>query len=193
MRPRHFAQPEVIAAQGMYTHTASGMLFPANVGAFQRSKILRYDTKDLDMSAGYDLASMAGSVAATVYVYPAPSLVSIGSPPDVVAAARENLSKNEFEARKREILNFRPGAILVKEMDVSLQQGNTLYSGKMATFEYMEVFGGLRQPLRSHLYLFCYAGSKWVIKYRFTHPTDYDASKDIDDFMKNWHWTLTSS
>ena len=191
MRPKHLARPEVISAEGNFTHAASGMTFPHSVGDFQRSKVLRYDTENLDMSAGYDLITVMGSVAATIYVYPAPSLISIGSPPNVVAAARDRLAQNEFEARKREVMHFRPGALLIEEREVSLQQGNATYLGKMATFEYEEVFAGQRQLLRSHLYFFCFAGGKWVIKYRFTHPRFFDATKEIDEFMKNLLWTLT--
>lgn len=191
MRPKHLAQPEVIKSEDTYTHVASGMTFPLSVGDFHRSKVIRYDTEILDMSAGYDLVTVTGSVAATVYVYPAPSLISIGSPPNVVAAARDRLAQNEFAARKREVMQYRPGAILIQEKEVSLQQNNAANVGKMATFEYEEVFAGQRQLLRSHLYLFCFAGGKWVIKYRFTHPRFHDATKEIDEFMKNLFWTLT--
>lgn len=191
MRPRYLAQPEVIKAEGTYTHAASGMIFPSRVGNFWRSNVIRYDTEGLDLSAGYDLVTIAGSIAATVYVYPAPSLISIGSPPNVVAAARTRQAQNEFEARKREIMRFRPGVILVQEGETTLQQSNATYSGKMATFEYEEVFAGRRQLLRSHLYLFCFAGGKWVIKYRFTHPRFFDGTREIDEFMRNLPWTLS--
>jgi uncharacterized protein YigA (DUF484 family) len=87
-------------------------------------------------------------------------------------------------------MHFRPGVILIQERKVSLQQGTATYLGRMATFEYEEVFTGQRQLLRSHLYLFCFVGDKWVIKYRFTHPRFFDATKELDEFMKNLSWTL---
>jgi hypothetical protein len=189
-RLKHLARPEVFKADGDYTHAASGMTFPPRVGNFKRNNLIHYDTKNLDMSAGYELVTVTGTVAATVYVYPAPSLIFIGSPPHVVAAARDLSAQNEFDARKREVMHFRPGVILIQERKVSLQQGTATYLGRMATFEYEEVFTGQRQLLRSHLYLFCFVGDKWVIKYRFTHPRFFDATKELDEFMKNLSWTL---
>jgi hypothetical protein len=190
MRPNNLVRPEIIKAEDTYTHAASGMIFPLTIGDFKRSKVIRYDAEGLDMSAGYDSATAAGPLSATVYVYPAQSLVSIESPPDVIVAARNRLAQNEFEARKREIMQFRPGVVMIEERDVSLQQGNTSYSGRMATFEYQEMFAGQRQLLHSHLYVYCYVGGKWVIKYRFTHPRFFDATKEMNEFMKNLSWTL---
>lgn len=190
MRPKHLARPEAIQSESTYTHTASGMTFPLSVGNFHRSKIIRYDVEGLDMSAGYDLATVAGYLSVTVYVYPAPSLISIGSPPNVIAAARNRLAEDEFAARKLEIMQYRPGVILIQEREVSLRQGNAENLGKMATFEYEEDFAGQRQLLRSHLYLFCFAGDKWTIKYRFTHSRFFDPTQEIEKFMTNLSWTL---
>lgn len=193
MRPTYLAQPEVIKAEGLYIHTASGMAFPSKVGNFQRGAVRRYDAEGLDVSAGYDLITPSGAVAATVYVYPAPSLVSIGSPPEVVASARARLSQNEFETRKQEILHVHPGARLIQEREVSMPWGSMTYSGRMATFEFEDFFAGQRQVLRSHVYLFSYVGEKWTIKYRFTHPKSFDATKEIEGFMQSLSWTLISS
>ena len=99
-QPTYLAQPEVIQAQGAYVHGPSGMTFPTTVGDFQRASITRYDAAGQDMGAGYNLLAPGWAVAATVYVYPAPSLISIGSPSDVVASARATLCKTEFERRK---------------------------------------------------------------------------------------------
>jgi len=192
-RPRYLPQSEVIEATGAYTHADSGMTFPQMVADFRRSRVLRYDTQGLDVSAGYDLYDPPRLVAVTVYVYPAPSLVSIGSPPEVVALARARLAKGEFEARKREVLQAHPGARLVEETEVSLPQGVWTYSGRMATFEYEGVFAFQGQALRSQVYLFNYVGGKWAIKYRFTHPKRFDATKEIEAFMQNLQWTVASS
>ena len=111
-RPRPLAQPQTILTEGSYTHR-SGMTFPLAVEGFRRSIVQRYDQEGLDVSAGYDLYDPSHKIAATVYVYPAPSLVSIGSPPEVVETAHARLAKNEFEARKREILQSHPWSRLI--------------------------------------------------------------------------------
>ena len=100
-RPRPLNQPQAIFADGAYTHEKSGMTFPLAVGDFQRGTVLRYDQDGLDVSVGYNLSGEKQAIIATVYVYPAPPLVSIGSPPEILASARSFLAKNEFEAKKR--------------------------------------------------------------------------------------------
>lgn len=193
-RLRYLHQPVLIEATGAYTHADSGMTFPQVVADFRRSRVLRYDTQGSDVSVGYDLYDPPRLVEVTVYVYPAPSpVVAIGSPPEVVAPARAALAKSEFEARKREILQAHPGAILVEEKEVSLPQGGGAYSGRMATFDYEGVFAFHSQLLRSRVYLFNYVGGKWAIKYRFAHPKKFDATKEIEAFMQNFQWTVASS
>jgi hypothetical protein len=189
----YLAQPEAMQAEGFYLHPASGMAFPLAVGSFQRVNLTRYDAEGLDVSAGYNLLTAGAGIAATVYVYPSPPLVSIGSPNDVVASARATLCKNEFEARKREIVVAHPGAKLVRESDAPLPQGGPPNPGKMAAFDYEEVFAGQQQPLHSELYVFCYIGGKWTVKYRFTSPKSFDATDAISDFMARLRWTISTA
>jgi hypothetical protein len=189
-RPKQLAQPETITSRGTYTHPASGMTFPIKIGDFERSTVYRHDTGDIEVSAGYDLISMAVSIAASVDVYPAPQLDTVGLPSGMVATIRENLSQQEFDSRKRELLSSHPGTVLIQEVEVSLPQSNNPNSGKMAVFEYEDIFFRLRQSLRTKLYLFCFASTDWIIKYQFTYPKNADALQDIDNFMMNLPWTL---
>ncbi|MGI8785855.1 MAG: hypothetical protein ACR2L2_19645 [Acidobacteriota bacterium] len=179
---------ERLAAQGTYVHPASRIRFPKNIGGFQRERVIRYDAKGLDVSAAYNCLNALHPMAATVYVYPAPSLVSIGSSPEVVASARARLTENEFEHRKQEILHAHPGGRLVEQRDTVRVETGQSYSGKLAIFEYEGVFAGSRVPIRSHLYLFCYVGGKWTVKYRFTHPKAVDASKETEEFIQSLSW-----
>src|SRR5688572_5900640 len=87
-RPQPLDQPHIILAEGAYVHEKSGMTFPIAVGDFQRGAVQRYDREGLDVSAGYNLFDSRRQIIATVYVYPAPSLLSIGSPPQTVDSAR---------------------------------------------------------------------------------------------------------
>jgi len=63
-------------------HVPSGMMFPNTLGAFVRRSVHQYDATGLDVSAGYNAVDPA-PVTVTVYVYPSPRLVSLGSPDDV--------------------------------------------------------------------------------------------------------------
>ena len=193
MNPRYLPQPKAVDAAGLYTHKQSGMVFPKTVDDFRRVSVLNYDTEGLHMSAGYDLFDPPRAIAATVYIYPAPRVLSFGSPAKVVASARATLCQSEFEGRKQEILQAHPGAKLIEERDVSLVQSGATYSGKMAAFEYDDVFAHKHQAVGGCFYLFCYVGEKWVVKYRFSHPKDFEATKDIEGFMRNLELTLSTS
>jgi hypothetical protein len=98
------------------------------------------------------------------------------------------LADGEFERRKQEVLHAHPGAVLLEQRNISQTERDQLYSGKIAIFEFEEVFAGSRMPVRSRLYLFCYVGGKWTVKYRFTHPKSEDADREIQEFIQKWSW-----
>jgi hypothetical protein len=189
--PRHLVKPETIPADGPYTHTPSGMSFPVTVADFRRVTLLRYDSKSQDVSAYYYLPSPSGGIAATVYVDPAPPLVPVGSAADL-PAARAVSCESEVDRRKREIYNLHPSAQLLQERNVSLVQGGTPHRGKVAEFEYDDVFDGQRQAVHAEVYLFCYVGSRWALEYRFTTPKTFDADGRIAAFMKGLSWTVAA-
>ena len=188
MHTRPLAQPERVAVRGSYVHSVSKITMPESVAGFQRDAVSRYDADGLDVSAAYNLVTSSHRIAATVYVYPSPSLTSIGSPPEVVAGARAHLTESEFERRKQEIQHAHPGTVLVEQRDISRTEGGQSYVGKFAVFEFEDVFAGSRALVRSRIYLFCYVGGKWTVKYRFTHPKSEDADREIQEFIQKWSW-----
>jgi hypothetical protein len=192
-RPKPLAQPDVIVPQGDFVHAPSGMKFPQQVGEFERRAVLRKDTHGLDVSARYDLLSMAVSIIATIDAYPSPHLDAAEMPAEMVVLAQDNLSQQEFEVRRREILNAHPGAVVVQEGDTTLPQHNTPFMGRMAVIEYEDVFDRQRQLLRAQLHLFSYAAGEWSISYRFTYPRNADASQEIEHFMATLPWTMKRS
>ena len=161
---------------------------PETVGNFKRGTILRFDAEGLDVGVSYNLNTASRHIAATVYVYPAPHVASIGSTAEVIAGARARLAEDEFQRRINEIIHAHPGAVPIHQRDVSRSANGKSYPGKCVVFEYEDVFAGARMPVRSHLYLFCYVDGKWVVKYRFTHPKSEDAEKEIADFIEKWSW-----
>jgi hypothetical protein len=188
------APPERLAARGSYVHPGSKITMPASIAGFERDAVLRYDKDGMDVSPAYNLVTNHNVVTASycvtamVYVYPAPSLNSIGSPPEVVAGARARLTGSEFEWCKREIQGAHPGARLVEQRDVTRTEAGQPYFGKLAIFEFNDIFAGSRIPVRSRLYLYCYVGGKWAVKYRFTYPKSEDADREIEEFIQKWSW-----
>ena len=177
-------EPETVAAEGPYVHSATGMTFPLEVAGFNRDRILRYDKKGLDVSAGYNSSDLIRPVAATVYIFPAPSLISIGSSRETVEPARALLTQRGFDLVKAAIVDAHPDAKLVEEGEASLTQGGKTYRGKRAAFEFREFLA----TARSEVYVFYYVGEKWTIKYRFTYPKDADVGKQIEAFMMALQW-----
>ncbi|HXI87413.1 MAG TPA: hypothetical protein VNH64_08140 [Parvularculaceae bacterium] len=169
------------------------MVFPEQVDDFHRVAIRRYDKDGLDISAGYNLMDPRTPVIATVYVYPAPPLVSIGSPAYVVASAREHLCSDEFARRKAEIVNAHPGARLLNEGDFTFPRDGESVAGKKATYEFDGLFDGIRLRVSSELYVFCYIANKWAIEYRFTSPSEAPSHGKIEMFMNDLPWTISAS
>jgi len=188
VHPRYLAQPEPLAVRGTYVHPPSGIVMPESVAGFRRDMVLRYDTDSFDVSAGYNFLSAIQPIVATVYIYPAPSLVSIGSPPEVVADARAHLTEREFERRKQEIEHVHPGCVFIEQRDIMQIENGQSYPGKLAVFEYEGAFAGSRISLRSRLYVFCFVGGKWAIEYRFTCPKHADTDEKIQEFIQKWRW-----
>lgn len=180
-----FLTAENSEAAGSYIHKPSSMVFPQTINDFKQADINFYDKERSDMSVGYNLFIPSRIVAATFYVFPAPQIVSIGSPPNVVDTAKEITANNQFENTKQSILQDHPRAKLLDENDTSLLQVGVNQLGKMATFEQEDIFANKRQLVQSQLYLFCYADSNWSIKYRFSYPKSFDATKEIEDFMRS--------
>lgn len=187
------ARPAALDAQNHYVHVGSGMRFPAAVNDYQRGEIMRFDAAGLDVGVNYLRRREAdASVVATVYIYPAPALVTIGSPADVVATARDRLCRNEFGRRKRELVAFHPQARLLEECDARAPESLPPVPGRMAVYEFEEPFAGRSQLLRSELWVFCYVTPKWAIQYRFTSPKSAEAESAIRDFMTTLPWSVST-
>jgi hypothetical protein len=138
---------------GCIRHTFSGFVFPTHVGGFQREQMRQYNQVGSDVSAGYNAGVL---IAATVYVYPAPS-----------QQAAEVLSR-EYASKKAEVLHGHHGVAVLSEIPVTITQGGKKHSGKRAYFGYRDIFARTPQDLKSQL-LVCHDGS-FFVEYRFTYP-----------------------
>ncbi|MCR6643210.1 MAG: hypothetical protein NVV62_00900 [Terricaulis sp.] len=187
----------VQAPQGQaYIHVNSGMVFPVGVGPFTRVGVTRYSENAYDESVGYStlVAAPGSEIAATVYVYPAPQLRSYGSPPDVIASARAYLCASDFSRARVDIERAHPGATLISSSEAVLYNAGVMHNGFQAHYSFTAPRFAMRDavPVRSELYVFC-ASERWLLKYRFTYPADYDAAPQIDAFLRGLRWTIPSA
>ncbi len=179
------SQPENIEVLGDYTHDPSGLSFPGQNGSFSRRNLKRFDSEGYDVSATYDPLNPSVPLLSTVYVYPSPGILSILSPPNVKAAAREVMARQHFDGVKSSILKSHPTAVMVAEREVVLDNDSLTGSGRMATFAYTEVLRGTSQDLLSHVYVFSYLDDRWTLKYRFTHARNMDVSDQVQVLMQS--------
>jgi len=156
---------------GRIRHTFSGFVFPKQIGVFHREQMHQYNQAGSDVSAGYNAGVL---IAATVYVYPAPSQQSA-----------EVLSR-EFASKRAEVLHGHQGVAVLSDSPVTVSQGGAKYSGKREYFAYRDIFAHTPQNLKSQLLVF-HDGAVFV-EYRFTYPRDHadQAEQEIERFVRAW-------
>ena len=175
---QYLARPEALPSTGTFSHKPSGFDFPISVGEFQRVDIYKYDVEGEDISVSYNLISRYKHIAATIYIYPSPSIVSLGSPASVIKTARANLCRQDFDAQVQQI-TARPNVRQISGSEAAAKANNTGTHNLSAHFEYEEIFAGVQQPLLSEFELSCYINGKWNIKFRITHPKSLTVWEEI--------------
>jgi len=190
--PRSALGLEVMHPSGPYTQAATGMIYPDTVDQFQRVNIIRYNPDGSDESAGYNDTTPMREINMTVYVFPSPSILSIGSPQSVIEDTRRQLCRSQYEKVQQEVKGAHPDAVLVEKKDTSLTQAGMTYAGHFASFDLTNAkfFGRRDVPSRSEAFLYCYVGGKWSVEYRIDYPRDFDAAASIASFMNDLVWTI---
>ena len=170
------------------------MVFPTAIDDFQRVTIIRYAPDGTDESAGYNYAKPMKEIVATVYVFPSPRVLSIGSPDYVVREAYDKVCQQQFQGVEREVMAAHPAATLVGDGPITIVQPDGNHAGFKATYDLVNdrAFGRTNVASRSEAYLFCFAGGKWSVEYRIDYPRDFDASSLIALFMQDLHWTISA-
>jgi hypothetical protein len=183
---------EIMHPNGPYTQAATGMTYPDAVDQFRRVNIIRYQPDGSDESAGYNDATPLREINMTVYVFPSPPVLSIGSPRSAVEDTRRQLCQSQYEKVQQEVMTAHPDAVLVEKKDVSLSQAGIAHAGHFASFDLTNAkfFGRSDVPSRSEAFLYCYVGGKWSVEYRIDYPRDFDAADPIARFMNDLVWTI---
>ncbi|UPW17329.1 hypothetical protein M0C34_13890 [Agarivorans sp. TSD2052] len=174
-------RPQAIETKGTYVHSVTSTEYPEILAGFKLVSVTQYNKTGTDIGVAYNYFSDTTPVALTVYSYPAPDFISIGSPDDVVEGMRFQLFMNRFNGTKNYILKNKSNAELTSEGPFDLSQDNLQPPGMVAEFKYSERFAGEFMDLRSSLYLFQVGES--LYKYRITYPETVNVDSQISEFM----------
>jgi hypothetical protein len=177
------AQREV-AVQGPYLHGPARALFPVRVGEFRRSTILQYDLEGKDVSASYNLATPAGRLLITVYIYPAAA-----APP----AARVGLCDQEFGVVSTALSSQHDDVAPIEQGAALPVEGIERSLGHRSVYRFASPFDDRVQEIRSEVHLYCYASGDWLVKYRVSAPVAVKTGRPVKAFIRNGPWPGRSS
>ncbi len=168
-------QPLPISSSTDFTHLPSHYTFPLTVAGFNRVSLLQYDTKGLDISAGYNDSEPGCPIAMTIYVSPTPRMSFIGADPEVVRSMESSWLNAAYNHWKQEIMQGHPRAVLQSE-DERTQDG---MPAKKAVYAI--------EDSESDLFVFV-VDRTWFLTYRQTYPASCStrARSVIQDFFSKW-------
>jgi len=163
------ASPNEITPPGEYCHEASGILFPKEIGEFQRFKVFQYDSQGRNISVGYNLVRFGPTIAATVYVRP------IGDEDFTVCV----------EYAKAAVIDAHRDATVLVDEEFELSQPPKIMKGRHIRFLFTNSTPYGPQLFWSDAYLF--TSGSWLFKYRITYLQDYGekAQKDIQQLLQS--------
>jgi len=159
---------------GPFVHPASGMVLPEHIGDFTRFRESRGG--DSAASAAYGYAGSDGRISATFIIF---------LPPD-----EPNFCK-DYIAAGRQALRGRRNVQALDPPDVPAMEGFPATAGVAARYDFG---GGVSGPaLRSDQYYYCNVGGKWVVRYDFAYPADFDAGPEIASFFHELKVTISEA
>jgi len=185
------AQVTKLNVQGPYVQAASGMTFPEAVDDFRRVSVLQYKPDGSDMSAGYVRRQPNAEIVATAYSFPSPTppAADAGQPVDQV---RNNVCRAVAGGIVRDMRAANPSLKPLQADQPTLTQNGVAQNGYHAVYSMtVPTFMNRQQEaVKDEVYIFCYAGGKWTVEYRFTYPAATDAGASIAQFMNDLKWTF---
>jgi hypothetical protein len=173
------AAQEEVATEGVYIHGPARAAFPPKVGGFRRSKIFRYDSAGEDVSASYNLATPAGRLLITVYIYPAGA---------AEGSAREDFCDREFAAVNSAISSQHDNVAPIEQGAALPARGIDRKLGHRSVYRFATPFDDKVQEIRSEAHLYCYVGGNWLVKYRVSAPTAVDTRGPVEAFIRDGPW-----
>ena len=177
------AQREV-ASQDAYLHGPARAVFPLQVGEFRRAKLYQNDQEGKDVSASYNLATPAGRLLITVYIYPA----AAASP-----ATRAQLCAEEFGSANSAISSQHDNVAPIERGAALPAEGVDRNLGHRSVYRFASPFDDRVQEIRSEAHLYCYVGGDWLVKYRVSAPAAVETKGPVEAFIRNGPWPGRSS
>jgi hypothetical protein len=155
-------------------HTPSNVLFPHNVGPFQRADSYTriYGSQGRDVSVRYLLDRL---IISETYVYP-------------IGTYGRDLN-SEFKIQQAAIQQINKKPKLISHGNVHVNQNGRSVLGLGANYELTRpLFGDTAERCGSQLFVF--RDGPWFIAYRFSYPIDHSsiANKHVGDFLRQWKW-----
>jgi hypothetical protein len=181
--PQNFT-PIKIESDSTYTQQSTGISFPREIYNFSRVEITQFDEAGSDIAVGYNSKEPLTPIAVTIYSYPAPTITSFGSPPEVIETARKTLFNNHYSTLKQDINYAHKDVKLINEEQITITQISGKLTGLKSTFEYNEYFAGSYQKVQSELYLF--ESNENLLKYRVTSPSPSYNTEQIKSLMQSF-------
>lgn len=178
------AQREV-PADGPYLHGPARALFPLQVGRFRRTTLYQYDREGKDVSASYNLATPAGRLLITVYIYPAAAAAA----PEM----RSRLCEEEFGTVSTAISSQHDNAAPVEQGPALRVKEVAPALGHRSVYRFASPFDDKVQQIRSEAHLYCYVGGDWLVKYRVSAPAAVKTRRPVEAFIRNGPWPGRSS
>ena len=174
-----------IEQPGTVAHGPAGAFFPGRFGELRRISAHQYDEAGRDLSATYQLDRPGGNFLVSIYVYPAPPVTGRRR-----AAARATICQQRFAEAQAAITSRAEfdGTRLIAEDEAPAVVGVAPALRRRAAYSLTGTLVGPRQALRSQLFLYCYAGGDWLVKYRATGPADFDSDTIMAELIRSGPW-----
>ena len=173
-----------VAVEGDYLHGPAHAVYPVQVGGFKRSDIYQYDEAGKDVSASYNLATPAGRLLITVYIYPAPP---------ASRSDRAEVCGQEFEAVGTTI-SSQHGDVAPAEQGSAIRvNGVGRKLAHRSVYRFSIPFDNRMQEIRSEAHLYCYVGGDWLVKYRVSAPVAVETRGPVEAFIRDGPWPGRSS
>jgi hypothetical protein len=168
-----------VTMEGTYVHVPARAHFPERVGEFQRGDIYQYDPGGRDVSASYNLATPAGRLLITVYIYPAAAAAE---------GARAARCEEEFGSVNSAISGQNGNSVPLEQGPAHVAAGAEPGLGHRSVYRFSSPFGDRIQELRSEAHLYCYVGGDWFVKYRVSAPVAVESRAAVQAFIRDGPW-----
>ncbi len=169
------AQMQEIAQAGPFRHVGSNTVFPEQVGAYERGKVVKLDDPaGENVAIGYQGKPPGGPVVLMEFVYPPWPPGGQGS--------RESHCQADFDASKAAIDKYADARKLGESIPPPMA-GVPAGLSHQATYTFSAEFDGKPVTLQTDVVLYCYVARNWFVKYRATSPLGSDLRASLNEFI----------